>query len=275
MEKTVCNTYPLLLSVQSQYPVLPTDKSGRYIRSVYLATREEQNRKPQRCGLCVVGMNFAMAESSNPMRPDAIRMNALQTIYPHTRVWGVSLADSGDTPTWKRGDVRSDRFWKHTFAGHNTKLVVVDYRWCPPSYWDSAGSMGLGYGDRWFVHHIPRMFEEGVLVCVLPNDTQGKVWGMYKNYEAIRCLRKEAVTTVCAFPSPCQCNPLYHATSVAWCQSNGASWNASNKSSDRANFSHAESLRYCDAANPFIVCYNARSFNDNGTVMVWIDSLGR
>jgi hypothetical protein len=253
-----------------QSPVLPTDNSGRYVRSRYLATPEEENLKPKRDGLCVVGMNFSMSRPSDPCDPDSIRMNAMQTMYQHVRVWGVSQETSSeDTPTWKRGDVRSTRFWKDSFPGRNTKLVVIDYRWCPPAYWD-PNNVGLGYGDKWFVNHIPLIFEHGGLVCILPNDTQGKVWGMYERYTSSP--RKGATTLHCAFLSACQ-NPLYRATSVAWYQSNGASWTTTNVLSARANFSHNDSLRYCDATKPFIACYDATSFKDTESVTAWLDRL--
>jgi hypothetical protein len=245
--------------------VLPTCNRGRYIRSKYLASREEETPNPQRNGLCVIGMNFAV---ENPSDPDSIRMNALQTMYPHTRVWGVSQQTGvDDTPTWRHGDVRSDRFWRHAFPGRNTKLLVVDYRWCPHSYWD-AGLIGLGYGNRWFVHHIPLIFKEGGRVCILPNDKNGRVWDMYK------AALKKGGTTVCAFLSQGR-NPLFIATSVAWFQSNGNSWRATNVSRARANFFHPDSLSDCNSANPFIICYDAKWFNDKHSVENWIDDFAR
>ena len=237
--------------------LLPTDKSGRYVRSLWLASSQEDIRP----GFLVIGMNFSVVE---PCDSDTIRMNALQTTYPLTRVWGVSVHKGEDTPTWMHGDVRSPRFWARATL-QNTKLFVVDYRWCPSSYWESS-SNGLGYGDQWFSTHIPTFFEGGGQVCFLPNDTQGLVRAMYERHT-----QQQTSTTIlhCEIVLA-SANPLYHATDVAWCQSNGDCWVASVPSSRANNYSHGESLRYCDRDWPFLMCYNRRSFSHMNSVKSWM-----
>ena len=254
--------------------LLPSDTTGKYVRSKWLAT----SNGDQRDGWCVIGMNFARVD---PFDPDTIRMNALQTMYPHTRVWGVSVCtDVEETPTWQRGDVRSNRFWKgwcRTFPRCNTKLVVIDYRWCPSIYWNPFVLVGgLGYGDRWFSHHIPAFFKAGGLVFILPNDIEGKVLGMYRR---LTTTAKTDTLHLCYSFLTARQNPLYNATEVAWCQSNGASWTATNVSRARESFSHVKSLRYCDPLHPFIVCYqlgrttdDGKTFTDHESVMRWINT---
>jgi predicted oxidoreductase (fatty acid repression mutant protein) len=85
------------------------------------------------------------------------------------------------------------------------------------------------------VHHIPLIFKEGGRVCILPNDKNGRVWDMYK------AALKKGGTTVCAFLSPGPArNPLD-----------------------------------CNSANPFIICYDAKWFNDKHSVENWIDDFAR
>jgi hypothetical protein len=76
---------------------------------------------------------------------DTVRMNALQTMYPLTRVWGVSVHKGEDTPTWKHGDVRSPRFWASVTLCQNTKLLVVDYQRLPRR---KHGACGTGNQSR-------------------------------------------------------------------------------------------------------------------------------
>ena len=209
-----------------------------------------------------------------PKNPDSIRMNALQTVFPKVRVYGVSINSQhpSDSPTWVCGDVRCDRFWKALVTSpRNTKIVIVDYRWCPPSYWEPASFKGLGYGDRWFCHHIPFIFSRGVLVCILPNDNLGRVWAMYKSFVDSAPLGH---SLHCEFLPPMK-NPLYRATKVAFHQSGSLSWTISNEPSTRSHFSYDQCLRYCDVSNPFFVCYqqNETMFPNLESVVKWIDSL--
>ena len=223
-----------------------------------------------RPGFLVIGMNFHRVD---PCDSDTIRLNALQTMYPLTRVWGVSVRmNEVDTPTWKHGDVRSARFWaSSSMTLQNTKVFVVDYRWCPSSYWEPS-STGLGYGDQWFSNHIPTFFEGGGQVCFLPNDTHGLVKAMFKK----AMYTHQAKTPVCCELVLASANPLYHATDVAWCQSNGDSWAVSVPSGRVSNYSHGESLRYCDRDWPFLMCYNRASFSHmNGdSFKIWMLTLG-
>ena len=241
--------------------MLPTDESGRYVRSLCLAGSQEDVFK--RPGFLVIGMNFGEV---HPCDSDTIRMNALQTMYPLTRVWGVSVHKREDTPTWKHGDVRSPRFWESVTLSQNTKLLVVDYRWCPSTYWEPS-STGLGYGDKWFSSHIPSFFKGGGQVCFLPNDIHGLVRAMCKKHT-----QQAKTATLCCELVLASANPLYTATEVAWCQSNGESWAASIPR-NRANFSHCESLRYCNKKWPFLVCYNRQFFPNMNSVRSWIRSL--
>ncbi len=180
--------------------------------------------KDQRPGVCVVGMNFFDAQSKHS---DTVRMNTLQTLCPSARVWGVSVHNHSpehipiyETPTWVHADVRVSRdFWSETGAlsVRKTFLLIVDYRWCPPVYWEAYTTMGLGYGSKWFSHHLPEFFHHGGMFCFLPNTPN--VREMQRAHPGARLFRVESLSV-----SECSWNPLFRATDVVTEQDGGEPW---------------------------------------------------
>jgi hypothetical protein len=222
--------------------------------------------KDQRPGLCVVGMNFA--DTTQTKHSDTVRMNTLQSLCPSARVWGVSVHYHSpqqtrilETPTWVHADVRVSRFWSETGAlsVRKTLLLIVDYRWCPPVYWEAYTSVGLGYGNKWFSHHLPDFFLYGGMFCFLPNTPN--VREMQRAHPDARLFRVESLSV-----SECSWNPLFRATDVATEQDGGEPWRRT-LGPLMISVCNQNALTALDPDYPFFLCYS-RTLNDKKNALI-------
>ena len=126
--------------------------------------------------MMVVGMNYAHPKGEWK-ETDVPRMNSLQSLYPDTKVFGISQQRYEDNETYVWIDVRSDRSWKVGGALCNRRPVIgiIDYFWLPTEYFRGGEYNNLGYGNRWFCNHIINFFGWGGKVFFVPNDSGGCV----------------------------------------------------------------------------------------------------
>ena len=201
-----------------------------------------------------MGMNFGDTESRHS---DTVRMNTLQTLCPSTRVWGVSVQNHSpnqtrinETPTWVNADVRVSRdFWSGagTLSVRKTLVLIVDYRWCPPVYWEAYTTMGLGYGNKWFSNHLPDFFLYGGMFCFLPNIPS--IREMQRVHPEAGRFRVESLSV-----SECSWSPLFRATDVATKQDGGVPWRLT-LGSLMVSVCNQNALSALDPNYPFIICY--------------------
>jgi hypothetical protein len=226
--------------------------------------------------VAVVGM-FWLRQPNNSQgkrglhHPDTVRMDQLQKLFGQgVELLAVGLNSEGSAVAGKKDprqlslDIRERRSWysgvssNDTIVSRGVFLILVDYFWLPPSYYRNGEKQGLGYGGKWFSHHLPVFFAQGGGVVIFGNDHDGVLLALLQLSSTL-----EASSVLLTVEEARKIHPLYMATEAVTTISNddGTSQLTGVYTEHAHKTNKYVTAEYLNVQHPFVLVYNPNMFS--------------